>query len=97
LLNFKPELFKPVDVYTAIGYMSLSFTSALSQEPIVTRILENLGEDYLLDLDLDSISNSLHYPKSGDSTKQLSKLSSVIQHIFETLPIPVWYGSITGC
>ncbi len=93
LLNFKPELFKPVDVYTAIGYMSLSFTSALSQEPIVTRILENLGEDYLLDLDLDSISNSLHYPKSGDSTKQLSKLSSVIQHIFETLPIPVWYGS----
>jgi len=73
--------------------MSLSFTSALSQEPIVTRILENLGEDYLLDLDLDSISNSLHYPKSGDSTKQLSKLSSVIQHIFETLPIPVWYGS----
>ena len=93
LLNFKPELFKPVDVYTAIGYMSLSFTSALSQEPIVTRILENLGEDYLLDLDLDSISNSLHYPKSGNSTKQLSELSSGMQHIFETLPIPVWYGS----
>lgn len=93
LLNFKPEPFKPVDVYTAIGYMSLSFTSALSQEPIVTRILENLGKDYLLDLSVDSIANSLHYPKSGNSTKQLGELSSGIQHIMETLPIPVWYGS----
>ena len=93
LLNFKPEPFKPVDVYTAIGYMSLSFTSALSQEPIVTRIMEKLGKDYLIDLDLDSISNSLHYHKGGNETKQLSDLSSGVQNVFETLPIPVWYGS----
>lgn len=93
LLDFKPEPFKPVDVYTAIGYMSLSFTSALSQEPIVTRILEKLGEDYLMDLDLDSISNSLHYPKGGDDTKQLSDISSGVQNVFETMPISIWYGS----
>jgi len=93
LLNFKPESFKPVDVYTAIGYMSLSFTSALSQEPIVTRILEQLGEEYLMDLDLDSISNSLHYPKEGMDTEQLSELSSEVQNVFENMPVPVWYGS----
>lgn len=93
LLNFKPGPFKPVDVYTAIGYMSLSFTSALSQEPIVTRILEKLGEDYLFDFDLDSISNALHYHENADETKHLSDLSTGVQHVFETLPIPVWYGS----
>jgi len=93
LLNFKPEPFTPVDVYTAIGYMSLSFTSALSQEPIVTRILENLGEDYLIDFDLDSISHSLHYPVNSDGTNQLSELSLGVQHVFKNLPIPVWYGS----
>lgn len=93
LLNFKPEPFKPVDVYTAIGYMSLSFTSALSQEPIVTRILENLGEDYLIDFGLDSISTIKHYFDSTGQSQQLSNLSNGIQHTYNTLPVPVWYGS----
>ncbi|MBC8319170.1 MAG: penicillin acylase family protein [Bacteroidetes bacterium] len=93
LLSFKPEPFKPVDVYTAIGYMALSFTSALSQEPIVTRILENLGEDYLFDLDLDSISNSMHYFENENQTEQLFDLSSTVQEVFNTLPLPVWHGS----
>ncbi len=91
LLNFKPELFKPVDVYTAIGYMSLSFTSALSQDPMVTNILETLGNDYLIDFDLDSI--SVKFNDTDSQTQQLSDLSLGIQDIFETLPIPVWYGS----
>ncbi len=93
LLNFKPEPFKPVDVYTAIGYMSLSFTSALSQEPIVTRILKNLGDDYLIDFGLDSISNIQHYHQDASQTKILSNLSAGIQHTFNTLPVPVWHGS----
>ncbi len=93
LLNFKPELFKPVDVYTVLGYMSLSFTSALSQEPIVTRILENLGQDYLIDFGLDSISNVQHYLDTTSQTKHLGNLSSEIQKTFNTLPVPVWYGS----
>ena len=91
LLNFNPEHFNPVDVYTAIGYMSLSFTSALSQEPIVTRILENLGEEYLIDFDLDSIANSEHYKKENDES--LSMLTNTINEVFRSLPIPVWHGS----
>ncbi len=93
LLNFKPEPFEPVDVYTAIGYMSLSFTSALSQEPIVTRILDNLGQDYLIDFNLDSLSNANHYNDNGNHTKQLSDLSAGVLQTFSTLPIPVWHGS----
>jgi len=91
LLNFKPELFKPVDVYTAIGYMSLSFTSALSQEPMVTNILETLGNDYLIDFNLDSI--SIDKNKTIGNTKSLDEISMVVQSVFETLPIPVWHGS----
>ena len=93
LLNFKPEPFEPVDVYTAIGYMSLSFTSALSQEPIVTRIMESLGEEYLIDFELDSLANSKHYNKDNNSSESLSGLSTSVAHIFNSLPIPVWHGS----
>ncbi len=93
LLGFKPEPFKPVDVYSAIGYMSLSFTSALSQEPEATNILETLGRDYLIDFGIDSVSNSLNYHKILDTTDQLSAISKGIQKVFSTLPVPVWYGS----
>ncbi len=93
ILNFKPEPFKPVDVYTAIGYMSLSFTSALSQEPVVTDILESLGEQYLIDFELDSISNSKHYQQGDSSSNYLSHISNSVGKIFSNLPIPVWHGS----
>ncbi len=91
LLGFKPEPFKPVDIYTAIGYMSLSFTSALSQEPMVTNILRTLGNDYLIDFNLDSISTLMQ--KTGDKIVSLDEISIGVQDVFETLPIPVWYGS----
>ena len=91
LLGFKPQPFKPVDVYAAIGYMSLSFTSALSQEPMVTNILEILGDDYLIDFNLDSV--SIVNDKTIANTETLNKISLGVQNIFENLPIPVWYGS----
>ncbi|MAZ94026.1 MAG: hypothetical protein CMF58_06350 [Lentimicrobiaceae bacterium] len=91
LLDFKPEHFKPVDVYTAIGYMALSFTSALYQDPLATQILQNLGEEYLLDFNLDSISHNRHY----ESTDEISGLSYVnkITEVLDKLIIPVWHGS----
>lgn len=89
ILGFKPEPFKPVDVYTAIGYMSLSFTSALSQEPLVTNILNTLGEEYLLDFSLDSISHKEHYQKQSS----IDEVSISFEKTLEELIMPVWYGS----
>lgn len=91
VLGVKPEHFKPVDVYTAIGYMSLSFTSALSQEPLVTTILETLGEEYLIDFEVDSISNSKYYHEERDEVK-MDIVRKTIE-VMASLPIPVWNGS----
>jgi len=91
LLGFKPEPFKPVDVYTAIGYMSLSFTSALSEEPIMTKILETLGEEYLIDFEVDSIANSRNY--TGEQKEVLNTISRTSNEVMASLPIPVWHGS----
>jgi len=91
LLGFKPDPFEPVDVYTAIGYMSLSFTSALSEEPIMTTILETLGEEYLIDFEVDSIANSRNY--NEEQKEVLNTVSRTTTEVMASLPIPVWQGS----
>ncbi len=90
ILDFKPEPFEPADIYTAIGYMSLSFTSALSQEPLVTEILETLGEDYLFDFNIDSLSHSDHYHSNKLSSNDNS---FIMDSVINNLLIPIWYGS----
>ncbi|NOY49206.1 MAG: penicillin acylase family protein [Chlorobi bacterium] len=90
LIGFKPEHFKPVDIYKAIGYMSLSFTSALSLEPMMSNIYNTLGEEYLVDFLQDSASNSNLYDNEDSEI-----MSSIIKplDLQEILPIPIWEGS----
>lgn len=88
LIGFEPEHFTPADIYTAIGYMSLSFTSAISVEPMMSNIYQNLGEKYLVDFAIDSISNSKLY----EETEVLSNFLSPLE-LQEYLPIPIWEGS----
>lgn len=44
--------FSMIDVYNTMGYMSFSFAAAQKTEPLVTKILQDLGEEYLKDLDV---------------------------------------------
>ncbi len=89
LIGFVPEHFSPEDIYTAIGYMSLSFTSALKLEPMTTYIHDKLGDNYLKDLLADSLSNADLYDSVGDLTF-LQRFSGDLQ---QYLPVPVWEAS----
>jgi len=89
LIGFEPEHFTPEDVYTAIGYMALSFTSALSLEPMTTYIYQKLGEDYLKDLGIDSASNAQLY----NPNEELTFLNDLSGNLQTYLPVPVWEGS----
>jgi len=92
LIGFKPKKFTPADIYTAIGYMSLGFTAALSQEPMVTYIREKLGDPYLVDLGIvPPDTNQL----SGNRNRETEILnmafsSGGFQDIF---PLPLWNSS----
>jgi len=88
LIGFEPEHFTAADIYTAIGYMSLSFTSAISVEPMMSNIYKTLGDKYLVDFDIDSLSNSKLYEES----EVLSDFLSPIE-LQDYLPIPIWEGS----
>ncbi len=92
LIGFKPEKFTPADIYTAIGYMSLGFTAALSQEPMVTYINKKLGNQYLVDFGLDSLSNAKLYDQYAGEAKifDMAFSSGGLQNY---LPVPIWEGS----
>ena len=89
LIGFEPEHFTPEDIYTAIGYMALSFTSALKLEPMTTYIYDKLGDKYLKDLLVDSLSNAQLY----DTVSELAFLNDLSGDLQDYLPVPIWEGS----
>ncbi len=92
LIGFKPEHFSIEDVFITIGYMSLSFTSAISEEPLLTRIHNELGNAYMIDLGLDTTGTNT---ANTQETKESDIISQILAplHIQELLPVPIWEGS----
>lgn len=91
LMGFEPEHFIPADMYTAIGYMSLTFSLALSQDPLVTQINETLGNRYLIDLGIDSASNTLNFP--AEEMQVLASINQSYQSVLDQIPLPIWEAS----
>lgn len=91
LIGFKPEKFTVKDVFGIIGYMSLTFTSALSEIPLVEKIYDKLGPDYLKDLGIDSLSYAKFYSHPKDSL--FASILSQLRSAQNMIPIPVWEGS----
>ncbi len=91
LMGFKPEKFTIQDVFGIMNYMSLSFTSALTEDPLMYRIYEKYGNDYLKDLGADSA--SIAHMGNAQKSTQLAALINNIQKIQKLVPIPIWEGS----
>ena len=92
LIGFKPDEFTPEDIYTSIGYMSLSFTAALSEDPLSDDIYQKPGNQYLTDFGLDSLSNASLYGQKSNGSEILSSLISW-GNLRDYLPVPIWEGS----
>ncbi len=88
LIDFKPEHFKPEDVYATIGYMAFTFTSALTQDPFVSEIKNQFGDPYLKLFNLDSA--SLAATHADDVTSHIMTDLGEFQNY---IPIPIWEGS----
>ncbi len=92
LLKFKPEKFTVKDIFSTISYMSLSFTSALNDDPLITRILQKTGNSYLKDFALDSLSNAQRFSSSGEA-QLLAGLVKQVRRVQDLVPMPIWEGS----
>lgn len=82
--------FSMIDVYNTMGYMSFSFAAAQKTEPIVTKILQELGEAYIKDLDVDPNMKRVLLNSTLPATEQMALQ---INKILTDLPAAPLIGS----
>lgn len=98
LLRHTPEEYTVEDMYAVAGYMAYSFAYALRTDPIVEKLNQTLGYDYLKDLDMAYPKDSLWDLRDHDitdSTGIYNKNSTQIQDLafLDQLPVPMLQGS----
>ncbi len=91
ILGVDVEPFSLTDIYNIMGYMSFSFSVAHKTEPIADFIFQQLGTEYLneLDLHIDSTTTLIR----SDIGADYSKLSMHVEDIKSELPVPELIGS----
>jgi len=57
ILGYEPSEFTLEDSYCNLGFMALGFTMTMKEEPLMEHIYQQLGDEYLIDLGVDSTSN----------------------------------------
>ena len=91
-LEKKPFVIK--DVYNTLGYMAFSFAMAHKTDPLLSKIKDKLGFEYLKDLEINSDTTTLrikNYPITrSDSIRE--SISEVMSSL-EQLSIPLFEGS----
>lgn len=94
ILGIEKEPFSPVDMYRTVGYMSFSFALALREDPLASKVYEQLGPEYYADMGMHSDSNTSNIPVAKDSnTQEASMLIGMAQNAIDKLPIPLFTGS----
>ncbi|MEM1121745.1 MAG: penicillin acylase family protein [Bacteroidota bacterium] len=96
ILGIEKEELTLLDCYSTFGYMAFSFAQAFRTDPIVAKIHQEWGEEYLNDLDVHwnpdaQIIPTYTAPKEVTSSEMSDALS--MNELFESLPTPPWIGS----
>ena len=94
LLGIEKEQYTIEDIHLLTGYMSFSFSIGANQDPLLSRILNNLGDKYLEDFALETIQGSTVIPvhKPYDSALY-SGISKKLSEISNNGSIPALRGS----
>ncbi|MEQ8243948.1 penicillin acylase family protein [Fulvivirga sp.] len=92
LLGLEKEHYTIEDIYNVMGYIAFSFAEAQKSDPIVTQILNNLGEEYMLDLDIVPTGKT-EMIKNHPRSAVLDSLTAKINSVMNNLPAPAWLGS----
>ncbi len=93
LLQIPKHHFTPADMYCTIEYMTLGFTMALKEEPILSRIVRDLGPEYVKDWNIgDAVLVHDSIGLSQDEDLSLMDFLAPMEAM-EALSIPIWEGS----
>ncbi len=94
LTGLDKEPFTMRDILNSVGYMGFSFAMAHKTDPLLTHIRDQLGKDYLTDLEIDADSSTLRIRTFPTSPKGISNsVPAMVSEALEKLPIPQFIGS----
>jgi penicillin amidase len=95
IIGIPKEEFKPEDIYLAIGFMSFGFAEGLRVDPVLEKIKNELGVDYLKDLAVQTPNNAVRIENFNGPVKSNSSdsLISYLNEALENIPLPLWVGS----
>ncbi len=96
LMGIKKEDFTPEDIFNIAGYMAFSFAEGFKSDPMITKIRNTLGEDYLKDIVSSYVPGTERIPLSEDTSADYSVLSNItasVSELTESLPVPFFHGS----
>ena len=95
LLGIEKEELSILDCYSIFGYMAFSFAQAFRTDPIIAKVQQQWGSNYLNDLDVHWQSGAqvipVYQPQAITNTELEGALS--MTELFESLPTPPWIGS----
>ena len=96
ILGLKKRHFTIEDIYNVYGYMAYGFAMANQTDPLISAIRNKLGDEYVMqmDLDIDKKKQLIHSAGSvGDSLNAAQAISSYWREVRKKLPVPVFIGS----
>jgi len=93
MLGFTPQEFTTEDIYSTLAYMALGFSTAITSEPVMEFIKEELGEEYAKVFEADSASGSSEYRPYAAKEIIAKNITADIQQFPYDLPMPYWEGS----
>ncbi len=93
LIGVEKEHYTLKDVYNVYGYMAFSFAQAHKTDLLLTDLKEVLGNDYLLDLDLDIRPRSTLIKNSRGVKRMAAQVGNSINTIMNNLPVSPFVGS----
>jgi penicillin amidase len=95
LTGIEKQAFELKDIYNIMGYMAFNFAMGHKTDPLLTQIYDQLGPDYLMDLEINVDPNTVwikNYNPSAIDTLANTMTASVMQTL-KDLSIPLFEGS----
>lgn len=87
--------FTPKDIYLAIGFMSFGFADGLQTDPVLEKIRNEYGSDYLKDLAVETPLDMPRIPsyRGQPMDMETDSLIASVRAALRDLPVPLLQGS----
>ncbi|WP_420322724.1 penicillin acylase family protein [Flagellimonas sp.] len=95
LTGLEKEPFAIEDIYNVVGYMAFSFAMAHKTDPLLTSIRDNLGEEYISNLAVDSDTSTVWIKnyKNAAADSLGNTMAFNLKKALKNLPVPLFEGS----